>query len=196
VGHLEGWNPAFLAGALALRRPRFVEAHRLGPFPGRGTDVDVVRDLMIHDIDLVQRLLGEEPASLEGIGAPVLSAQLDVANARLRFPGGCVASLTASRVSPAPQRRFRGLSADGYLALDLLAGTATVMRRVAGGGGTPRIEEEPLRVEPGDALLAQLRAFVAAVRTRHDPTGSAEGGVAALRTALRVVAAIPRPDAS
>jgi predicted dehydrogenase len=193
VGHLEWWNPAFRAARSSLGRPRFVEAHRLGPFPGRGTDVDVVRDLMIHDIDLVQRLLGEEPASLEAVGAPVLSTQIDLANARLRFPGGCVANLTASRVSPAPRRRIRFLSDDGYLALDLLAGTAAALRRVVGSGGTPRIEAEPLGVEAEDALLAQLRSFVAAVRERDDPTGSAEAGVSALRTALRVVAAIPAP---
>jgi len=190
VGHLEWHNPALRALRGRIRRPRFVEAHRLSPFPARGTDVDVVRDLMIHDIDVVQRLLGEEPASLEGIGVPVLSAQADLANARLRFPGGCVANLTASRVSPTPLRKLRIFQAEGYLSIDFRAGTALAARRV-GGAEAPRIEFEPVPVEPDDALAAQLRAFASAVRKRGDETASAEAGVRALRTALRVVAAMP-----
>lgn len=190
VGHLEWHNPALGTLRGRIRRPRFVEGHRLGPFPARGTDVDVVRDLMIHDLDVLQRLLGEEPAALEAIGVPVLSAQADLANARLRFPGGCVANLTASRVSPTPLRKLRIFQADGYLSVDFLAGTALSARRV-GGPGAARVEVEPLPVEPGDALTAQLRALVAAVRTRRDETASAEAGTRALRTALRVVASMP-----
>jgi predicted dehydrogenase len=192
VGHLEWHNPALRALRARVGRPRFVEAHRLGPFPARATDVDVVRDLMIHDLDVVQRLLGEEPASVEAIGAPVLSAQADLANARLRFPGGCVANLTASRVSPTPLRKLRLFQADGYLSIDFLARTALAARRV-GPLDAPRVEVEPLPVEPGDSLEAQLVAFVAAVRARRDETASAEAAVRALRTALRVVAAMPPP---
>jgi predicted dehydrogenase len=192
VGHLEWHNPALRALRPRIGRPRFVEAHRLGPFPARGTDVDVVRDLMIHDIDVLQRLLGEEPESLEAVGVAVLSAQADLANARLRFPGGCIANLTASRVSPTPLRKLRLFQADGYLSVDFRAGTALAAGRVLEPGG-PRIEVEPVAVEPGDALEAQLAAFVAAVRERRDATASAEAGVRALRTALRVVAAMPPP---
>ncbi|HSJ99523.1 MAG TPA: Gfo/Idh/MocA family oxidoreductase, partial [Myxococcota bacterium] len=193
VGHLEWHNAALRALRGRIRRPRFVEAHRLGPFPARATDVDVVRDLMIHDIDVVQRLLGEEPASLEGIGVPVLSAQADLANARLRFPGGCVANLTASRVSPTPLRKLRLFQADGYLSIDFLARTALAARRV-GPPEAPRIEVEPVPLEPDDALAAQLRAFVAAVRERGDADESAAAAVRALRTALRVVEAMPALD--
>ena len=190
VGHLEWHNPALVAVRDRIRAPRFVEAHRLGPFPARATDVDVVRDLMIHDIELLQRLLGEEPASLEAIGVPVLTTQVDLANARLRFPGGCIANLTASRVSPTPLRKLRLFQADGYLSLDFRAGTALAARRVLEDAG-PRIEIEPLPVAPDDALSAQLRVFARAVRERHDPTGSAAAGLRALRTALRVVEAMP-----
>lgn len=193
VGHLEWHNAALRAMREWVRRPRFVEAHRMGPFPARATDVDVVRDLMIHDIDVVQRLLGEEPASVEGIGVPVLSAQADLANARLRFPGGCVVNLTASRVSPTPLRKLRLFQADGYLSVDFLARTALVARR-GGAPAAPRIEIEPLPVAPEDALEAQLRAFAAAVRARRDETESAEAGLRALRTALRVVDAMPPAD--
>jgi len=193
VGHLEWHNAALCALRGRIRRPRFVEAHRLGPFPARGTDVDVVRDLMIHDIDVVQRLLGEEPESLEAIGAPVLSAHVDLANARLRFAGGCVADLTASRVSPVPLRKLRLFQADGYLSVDFLARTARVGRR-AGPPDAPRVELEPVALEPVDSLEAQLRAFVAAVRARRDETGGAEAALRALRTALRVMAAMPPLD--
>jgi predicted dehydrogenase len=196
VGHLEGWNAAFRAAAPEIGRPLFVEAHRLGPFPGRATDVDVVRDLMIHDIDLVQRLLDEEPESCEGVGVPVLSGQVDIANARLRFPGGAVANLTASRVSPEPRRKVRVFSRDGYFALDLLAQKAVVARRRRGPDGAPCIEQEPLRTEPEDALLAQLRGFVAAVRAGGDAGHSADAALRALRTAERVVRAMPRLEPS
>jgi predicted dehydrogenase len=190
VGHLEWHNPALRALRGRIHRPRFAEAHRIGPFPARATDVDVVRDLMIHDIDVLQRLLGEEPASLEAIGVPVLSEQADLANARLRFPGGCVANLTASRVSPTPVRKLRLFQADGYLSVDFLARSALVARRV-GAPGAARIEVESVALEPDDPLVAQLRAFVATVRERGDTGASAQAGLRALRTALRVLAAMP-----
>lgn len=195
VGHLEWHNAALRAVRERVTRPRFVEAHRMGPFPARATDVDVVRDLMIHDLDVVQRLLGEEPETVEGIGVPVLSQQADLANARLRFPGGCVANLTASRVSPTPLRKLRLFQADGYLSVDFLARTALVARR-AGAPEAPRVEVEPVVIPaPEDALEAQMRAFAAAVRERRDASGSAAAAVRALRTALRVVAAMPPLEA-
>jgi predicted dehydrogenase len=196
VGHLEWYNSAMLAIRGMAGRLRFVEAHRLGPFAGRATDVDVVRDLMIHDLDIVQRLVGEEPERVEAIGVPVLSEQVDIANARVTFPGGCVANLTASRVSVQPLRRLRFFQADGYFSVDFLAQTAAVFRRVpAPDGGTPRIEMEELKIDRGDALESELRAFFRAVRTRETPPGSGEEALAALRTALRVVAAMPPLDA-
>ncbi len=167
----------------------------MGPFPGRATDVDIVRDLMIHDLDVVQRLVGEEPTSVEGIGVPVLSQQLDIANARLRFPGGCIANCTASRVSPTPLRKIRFFQADGYVSIDFLRHAAVIARRIPGPDGEPRIDVEPIHFDPEDALVEQLRAFAAAVRSRRDENDSAEAGLRALRTALRVVDSMPSMEA-
>ena len=194
VGHLEWFNAALRAMAPVIRRPRFVEAHRMGPYPGRATDVDIVRDLMIHDIDIVQRLVGEEPESVEGVGVPVLSNQVDIANARLRFPGGCVANFTASRVSPTPMRKIRFFQADGYFSIDFLEKSAVILRRRIQPDGTPKIEVEPIHFDPEDALAAQLEDFLEAVRTRRVRSESADAALRALRTALRVVAAMPPLD--
>ncbi|MDJ0786102.1 MAG: Gfo/Idh/MocA family oxidoreductase [Myxococcota bacterium] len=192
VGHLEWFNAAMRRIEGHLTRPRFVEAHRLGPFAGRATDVDVVRDLMIHDLDIVQRLVGEEPASLESIGVPVISPEVDIANARLRFPGGCVANFTASRVSPTPMRKIRFFQPDGYFSIDFLEQKALIARRgEPDEKGERKIEVEPLEIDRSDALLSQLRSFVVAVRERSEPVGAADDGLAALRTALRIREAMP-----
>lgn len=194
VGHLEWFNAALRAMKGRVRRPRFVEVHRMGPYPGRATDVDIVRDLMIHDIDIVQRLVGEVPESIEAIGVPVLSNEVDIANARLRFPGGCVANFTASRVSPTPMRKIRFFQADGYFSIDFLAQSAVILRREASPDGPPRIDVEPMRFDPADALDAQLRDFLEAVRTRRTNGEGAGAALRALETALRVVAALPPLD--
>jgi predicted dehydrogenase len=192
VGHLEWYNAAMLAIHGMVSRPRFVEVHRLGPFAGRATDVDVVRDLMIHDLDIVQRLVGAEPERVEGVGVPVLSDSFDIANARLTFRGGCVANLTASRVSVQPMRRLRFFQPDGYFTIDFLAQTAAVFRRHKGEGDEPmRIEMEELKIDRNDALESELRAFFRSIRTRETPSGSGSEALAALRTALRVVDSIP-----
>jgi len=194
VGHLEWFNTALRAMAPLIRRPRFVEAHRMGPYPGRATDVDIVRDLMIHDIDIVQRLVGEEPESVEGIGVPVLSNEVDIANARLRFPGGCVANFTASRVSPTPMRKIRFFQADGYFSIDFLDKSAVILRRSIQPDGQPKIDVEPIRFDPEDALVAQLRDFLEAVHGRRVRGEGAEAALRALRTAVRVVESLPALD--
>jgi len=196
VGHLERFNGAMRRVAALIRRPRFVEGHRMGPFPARATDVDVVRDLMIHDIDLLQGFLGEEPARIESIGVPVLTHNVDIANARLTFPSGCVANLTVSRVSPTPMRKLRLFQPDGYISIDFLAQSAVIFRRFEEPGrAEPRIEMEKLEIDREDALLEELRAFVACVRTRATPSVSGEDALSALRTALRVIDAMPPLDA-
>jgi len=196
VGHLERFNGAMRRVAGLVRRPRFVEAHRMGPFPARATDVDVVRDLMIHDIDLIQGFLGEEPDRIESIGVPVLTRNVDIANARLTFPSGCVANLTASRVSPTPMRKLRLFQPDGYISIDFLAQSAVIFRRFEDPGqAEPRIEMEKLEIDREDALLEELRAFVGCVRTRETPSVSGEDALSALRTALRVIDAMPPLDA-
>jgi predicted dehydrogenase len=192
VGHLEWFNAAVQKVRSQIRAPRFVEAHRLGPFPGRATDVDVVRDLMIHDLDIVQRLIGEEPVRIDAIGVPVLSGEVDIANARLHYPGGCQANFTASRVSPTPIRKVRFFQPDGYFSIDFIAQSVVIARRVRGEQtGERSVEIQTLEIDREDALLAQLRAFLEAIRTREVPAGAGVEALAALRTALRVVAAMP-----
>jgi predicted dehydrogenase len=195
VGHLEWFNAAMRQVATRVRRPRFFEGHRLGPFPARATDVDVVRDLMIHDIDIVQRLVGAEPERVEAIGVPVLTDKVDIANARLSFPGGAVANLTASRVSPTPLRKLRFFQADGYFSIDFLEQAVVIAHReAAGASGERKISVERVAIDRGDALAAQLQAFLRAIRERRVEAGAADQGLAALRTALRVNAAMPPLD--
>ncbi len=192
VGHLEWFNPVLRETRARIDAPRFIEAHRMGPFPERGTDVDVVRDLMIHDLDILQQILGEEPERIESIGVSVVTDKVDIANARIEFPSGCIANLTASRVSPTAVRKIRFFQRDGYLALDFLARAALSFRRVAtAGSAAAQFETEELAFGPGDSLLAQLEDFVSTVRTRKQPAMSGREGLRALRTALRVVEAMP-----
>jgi predicted dehydrogenase len=193
VGHLEWFNSAMRSAVQRVNRPRFIEAHRLGPFPARATDVDVVRDLMIHDIDIIQRLVGEEPERIEAIGVPVLTQRVDIANARLVFPGGAVANLTASRVSPTPMRKIRFFQADGYFSIDFLEQVLVIAHRESE-GGSPEIKVDRLELDREDALIAQLRSFLSAIAQRRVEAGAADQGLAALRTALRVVDAMPPLD--
>jgi predicted dehydrogenase len=195
VGHLEWFNAAMRVTRAKIQTPRFVEAHRMGPFSERAADMDVIRDLMIHDLEILQQVLGEEPDRIEAIGIPVVTDKVDIANARIGFPCGCVANLTASRVSATPVRKLRFFQRDGYFSVDLLAQSGVVFRRRASWDGqAPRLEMEKLEIDPEDALLAQLRAFVEAVRTRRGPPVSGGEALAALRTALRVVEAIAPLD--
>jgi predicted dehydrogenase len=132
---------------------------------------------------------------VEAVGVPVLTDKVDIANARLSFPSGCIANVTASRVSPTPMRKLRFFQHDGYFSIDLLERAAVIFRRVLDDGqDTPRIEMERLDLDIEDALAAQLRAFVASVRERKDPVVSAQDALSALRTALRVIEAMPDVD--
>ena len=188
VGHLERFNPAILAAEALLSRPRFIECHRLAPFKERGTEVNVVLDLMIHDIDLVQMIVGSPVASLDAIGTPVFSPEIDIANARLRFESGCVANVTASRVSFKTERKLRVFVDDAYLSIDLQQKILTVIRKrpgpVAEGQMPAQIEEQSF--DQGDALLAEIRAFVAAIRGEQRVLVSGEDGLRALRTAIDI----------
>jgi len=197
VGHLEWFNAAMDVIRDHFRRPRYAEAYRIGPFPDRATDIDVVRDVMIHDLDILQQLLGSEPVRIEAVGVPVLTPNIDVANARLVYPCGCVANLTASRVSASPMRMIRFFQPDGYFSVDFLNQAGFVARRTDGTeGAPPSIVAHRVAVEPGDALLAQLRAFVRAVRTRERPRVDGLDGLGALRTAVRVHDAIAAAESS
>ena len=195
VGHLEWFNAGMQVIRERIDRPLFAEVHRMGPYPERPTDVDVVRDVMIHDLEILQRLLGEEPVEIDAIGVPVLSGEVDIANVRLHFPSGCVANVTASRVSATPMRKLRFFQRDGYFSIDFLEQRAVVMRRDPdAAGGPPKIAMERLETDPADALTLQLESFIDAGRHRGGPAVDAAGGGAALRTALRIREAMPDPD--
>ncbi len=192
VGHIEWFNAAMPAIRENVTSPRYVEAYRVGPFSERAAAIDVVRDLMIHDIDILQQLLGEEPNRIEAIGLSVVSDRIDIANARLGFRCGCIANLTASRVALAPCRRLRVYQDEGFIAIDFLEPSASISRRIESiGGARGGVVAEDLKIDLEDALLAQLRSFVDAVRTRRLSATSGADGLGALRTALRVVDAIP-----
>jgi predicted dehydrogenase len=163
VGHVERFNPALLAARRTLNAVRFIECHRLAPFKGRGNDVNVVLDVMIHDLDLILSLVDSRPVSVSAVGIPVLMDEVDIANARIEFANGAIANVTASRVSATPQQRFRVFQANQYLSIDF--GSAEV-RRVTKNGSTPdtaRLREESWRLDKGDMLLAETQAFIDAI---------------------------------
>ena len=196
VGHIERFSRAFREIQPANSRPRFIEVHRLGPWSGRATDTSVVLDLMIHDLDIVAQLAGSDVERAEGIGVPVLSKTEDIANARIHFVGGCVANLTASRVSPERMRKVRLFQPDAYISIDFGTNRISILRREGepAEDGTPSLHGEQLEFDEADALLAQDRAFVESVRTRAAPEVSGEDGYRALELALRIQESIPPLD--
>ena len=193
VGHIERFSSALRAVRPILTRPRFIEAHRIGPYPGRATDVSVVLDLMIHDLDIVAELAGAEVERVEAIGVAVLSTTEDIANARVRFTNGCILNLTASRVSVEPLRKIRVFQSDAYISIDFLSNKISVIRREGAvtPGESPKIQVENLELDAADALLAQDRAFLECVRDRTSPQASGEDGYRALDLALRIQESIP-----
>ena len=194
VGHLERFNSAILAAEPHLRAPRFVECHRLAPYRERGTDVNVVLDLMIHDIDIVQTIVGAPVATIDAVGTPVFSEDIDIANARITFGNGCVVNATASRVSLKTERKMRIFEDDAYLSLDLQQKILTLIRKRAPGeppGPLPvTIEEQSL--EQGDALRAEIDSFLGCIREGRPPVVTGEAGLMALETAMRVTEQVRR----
>jgi predicted dehydrogenase len=192
VGHLERFNATILAAEPWLAQPRFIECQRLAPYKQRGTDVDVVLDLMIHDIDIVQSIVGSDIVAIDAIGTSVFSGEIDIANARLRFANGCVANTTASRVSLKTERKMRVFRDDAYLSLDLQQKILTVVRRrdepPAEGQLPVSIEEQSF--EQGDALKAEIESFLDCIRTGRRPVVSGEDGLRALETAIRIAAEV------
>ena len=188
VGHLERFNPAIVAAEPHMGTPRFIDCQRLAPFRERGTDVNVVLDLMIHDIDLIQSIVRSPLVSIDAIGARVFSDDLDIANVRLKFASGCVANVTASRVSLKTERKLRLFEDEAYLSLDLQQKILTVIRK-RGPNDAPgplpvTIEEQSL--EQGDALKAEIESFLECIRTGRPPVVSGEAGLMALETATRI----------
>jgi predicted dehydrogenase len=188
VGHLERFNSAILALEGTLGVPRFIESHRLAPFKERGTDVNVVLDLMIHDIDLIQSLVGAPIESIDAVGASVFSSGLDIANARIRYANGCVANTTASRVSMKMERKLRLFQDDAYISIDLQQKVLTIVRKPpAGAAATPgQVSIEERTYEQGDALKFEIEAFLRSVRAGRPPVVSGEDGLRALETAIRI----------
>jgi predicted dehydrogenase len=189
VGHLERFNPAVKALQGVLKNPLFIESHRLAPFKPRGTDVNVVLDLMIHDIDILLSLVGHPVVSVNSVGLPVLSGEVDIANARLQFANGCVANVTASRVSRETLRKVRIFQQDAYITIDYQNRSISIYRRQPGANlipGLPDILVEERTFAQGDALRDEIDAFIAAVRDGTPPVVSGEDGKRALEVAMQI----------
>jgi len=195
VGHLERFNPALRSLSGILTAPRFIECHRVAPFVERGTDVDVVRDLMIHDLDVILSLVRSPVASMEAFGVPVLTEQPDIANARLRFASGCIANITASRVALKRERKMRIFQPDTYLVVDYGEHRIRICRREPNvqTGSLPNITYEEREVSGEDALEEEIRAFLRAVRERSEPVVSGRDGLQALEVAEQIIGCLEIP---
>ena len=186
VGHTERFNPAVAAVLPLVTSPRFIEVHRLGVFPDRSLDIDVVFDLMIHDLDIILALVDSDVESMEAVGVPVLTAKFDIANARLKFASGCIANVTASRISRERVRKIRFFQPDAYISIDYAAQEVEGWRLVPRPGGRPAIEGGPLPVQRDEPLRRELADFVRAARTRTAPLVDGHAGRRALELATRI----------
>jgi predicted dehydrogenase len=186
VGHTERYNPAVAAILPLVTSPRFIEVHRLGVFPDRSLDIDVVFDLMIHDLDIILALVRSDVESIEAVGVPVLTSRYDIANARLRFATGCIANVTASRISRERVRKIRFFQPDAYLSVDYAAQEVEGWRLVRRGDERPGIEGGPLPVDRDEPLRRELADFVRAARTKEMPLVDGAAGRRALELATRV----------
>ena len=184
VGHLERFNGALTAINGILHRPFFIESYRLSPFSGRGVDVDVVLDLMIHDIDIILSILRAEIEEVEAVGMPFCSSQIDVAHARIRFKDGCVAHISASRIAQERLRKMVILQKDSYLSIDYMKQSLVATRKDEQGVEGVQVEEV---VQGNDPLETQMLAFLQSVRERTSPVVSGEDGQRALEVALQIV---------
>jgi predicted dehydrogenase len=189
VGHVERFNPAVVAVEPVLNRPLFFEVHRLGVFTPRSLDVDVIYDLMIHDLDILLALVNEPVTEVKAVGIPVLTDKVDIAHARLEFEGGAVANVTASRVSTERVRKMRFFQQHEYISLDYARRDALRVR-VKQPGPQPEFGFAKLPAPPTEPLRAELDAFVEAVQTRREPRTNGPAGRAALELASRVMASI------
>ena len=186
VGHTERFNPAVQAAAGLLVDPRFIEVHRLGTFPERSLDIDVVFDLMIHDLDVVLSLVPGEVDSIEAVGVPVLTGRVDIANARLRFGNGCIANLTASRISRDRVRKIRFFQPAAYLSIDYAAQKVEMWRLLQTTGAMPSIQGGEVPVVEEEPLKREIEDFVDAVAGRRAPLVTGDQGRRALALAQRI----------
>ena len=183
TGHTERFNPAVAAARAHIHAPRFIEVHRLGTFPERSLDIDVVFDLMIHDLDVLLSLVDGEVVSVEAVGVPVLTDRVDIANVRLRFEGGCIANITASRISRERVRKIRFFQPDAYIAVDYAAQDLEVYRLRRDTGARPSIEGGRIDVAREEPLKRELQDFLSAVRDDRAPLVSGQDGRRALALA-------------
>ena len=186
VGHTERFNPAVAAASPLLTDPRFIEVHRLGTFPERSLDIDVVFDLMIHDLDVVLSIVRSDVDSIEAVGVPVITPRVDIANARLRFANGCIANLTASRISRDRVRKIRFFQPSAYLSIDYAAQKVELWRLVKGDGPKPSIQGGELDVASEEPLKRELIDFLDAVRSGRAPVVTGEQGRKALALAQAI----------
>ena len=190
VGHTERYNPAVVTAAPLITTPRFVEVHRLAQFPGRSLDIDVVFDVMIHDLDVLLALIRSPPVSIEAVGVPVLSERVDIANARIRFKNGCLANLTASRISRERVRKLRFFQKDGLVSIDCASRQVDAWRVKRTPEAEPVIEGGAVAVPAGEPLQRELVDFTEAVRCGRRPGVDGEAGRRALALAQQVADAL------
>ena len=188
VGHLERFNPAIRRLEGVVKDPKFVECHRLAPFVERGTDVDVVFDLMIHDIDVIASLVRSPIERVEAVGVPVLTHKPDIANARINFANGCIANVTSSRVSLKRERKIRFFQPDAYISIDYDQRRAQIFHKPPPGAGWLDIRAETLEFKDGDALSDEIDSFLDCVRDRAAPLVSGVDGLRALEIASMISA--------
>ena len=181
VGHVERFNPVLSALEKRLTNPRFIEAHRLSPYPKRSTDIGVVLDLMIHDLEIILHLVRSSVQTIDAVGVPVLSRGEDIANARLRFENGCVANITSSRISPEQMRKIRVFQEDTYLSLDYQNQSGEIYRRSADG-----LTREEVEIEREEPLKRQLASFIECALSGRAPKVSGFQAVAALELAVEI----------
>jgi predicted dehydrogenase len=186
VGHTERYNPAVAAVLPLVTSPRFIEVHRLGVFPERSLDIDVVFDLMIHDLDVILSMVKSEVTSIEAVGVPVLTPKYDIANARLRFASGCIANITASRISKDRVRKLRFFQPDAYVSIDYASQEVEGARLVKRDGAKPTIQAGSIPVQRDEPLKRELADFVGAVRERRSPIVDGAAGRRALELATRI----------
>ena len=189
VGHVERFNPVLSALEKHLTRPRFIEAHRLSSYPDRSTEIGVVLDLMIHDLEVILHLVRSPVQSIDGVGVPVLSKSEDIANARIRFENGCVANVTSSRISPERMRKIRVFQEDAYLSLDYQNQSGEIYRRLHG-----RISRDKVQIAREEPLLQELTSFVECARTGRQPRVSGFQATAALALAVEITKKMTRAD--
>lgn len=188
IGHLERFNPAIVRLRSIISHPRFVECHRLAPFTERGTDVDVILDLMVHDLDVILSLAPSEAVSVEAVGVAILTDSIDLANTRIRFKSGLIANISTSRVAPKRERKIRFFQPDAYISVDYEARRVQVYRKSPPPPGAkfPVISADQIDLESGDPLADEVAAFVTTVRTRGVPAVTAEDGLRVMELSERI----------